>query len=112
MTQQWAPSRRRFLQGSAAVGATAMAMPLGTALGAEYPSENINVYVPTREGGGADRNLRAFTGVWKNYLKTEFEGSYYPGAAGRVGYEKYMGLAKPDCYTCCSATWGPRCSTG
>ena len=107
MTQQWAPSRRRFLQGSAAVGATAMAMPLGTALGAEFPSENINVYVPTREGGGADRNLRAFTGVWKKYLKTNFEGAYYPGAAGRVGYEKYMGLAQPNCYDLLFGNMGP-----
>ena len=107
MTQQWTPSRRRFLQGSAAVGATAMAMPLGTALGAEFPSENINIYVPTREGGGADRNLRAFTGVWKKYLKTNFEGAYYPGAAGRVGYEKYMGLAKPDCYNLLFGNMGP-----
>ncbi len=72
MVQNWAPSRRRFLQGSAAVGAVAMAAPLGTALGASYPDGNINVYVPTREGGGADRNLRAFTGVWKKYLKTNF----------------------------------------
>jgi tripartite-type tricarboxylate transporter receptor subunit TctC len=107
MTQYWAPSRRRFLQGSAAIGAAAMAAPLGTALGADFPSDNINVYVPTREGGGADRNLRAFTGVWKKYLNTNFEGAYYPGAAGRVGYEKYMGLAKPDCYDLLFGNMGP-----
>jgi tripartite-type tricarboxylate transporter receptor subunit TctC len=107
MTQYWVPSRRRFLQGSAAIGAAAMANPLGRALAAGYPDRNINVYVPTREGGGADRNLRAFTGVWKKYLNTNFEGAYYPGAAGRVGYEKYMGLAKPDCYDLLFGNMGP-----
>jgi tripartite-type tricarboxylate transporter receptor subunit TctC len=107
MTQYWAPSRRRFLQGSAAIAAAAMANPLGPAWAAGYPDRNINVYVPTREGGGADRNLRAFTGVWKKYLNTNFEGAYYPGAAGRVGYEKYMGLAKPDCYDLLFGNMGP-----
>ena len=48
--------------------------------------------MPTREGGGADRNLRAFSSIWKKYLKVNFEVSFYPGAAGRVGYEKSRGL--------------------
>lgn len=101
--------RRRFLldslsaAGVAALGSSAFS----NALADEFPSRNINVYVPTREGGGADRNLRAFTGVWKKYLGTNFEGAYYPGAAGRVGYEKYMGLAKPDCYDLLFGNMGP-----
>ena len=102
-------SRRGFVKGTAAtVGLSALAMsPFGAAFGAGFPSRNIQVYVPTREGGGADRNLRAFTGVWKKYLKINFEGAYYPGAAGRVGYEKYMGLAKPDCYNLLFGNMGP-----
>ncbi len=103
------PSRRGFVKGTAAtVGLGALAMsPFGAAFGAAFPSRNLQVYVPTREGGGADRNLRAFTGVWKKYLKTNFEGAYYPGAAGRVGYEKYMGLGKPDCYDLLFGNMGP-----
>ncbi len=103
------PTRRGFLRGTAA-GAAFAALSGGMASRAfaeQYPERNINVYVPTREGGGADRNLRAFTGVWKNYLKTNFEGSYYPGAAGRVGYEKYMGLAADDCHELLFGNMGP-----
>ena len=102
----WTANRRAFLKGSAAAGALA-AMPFAPAFGAKFPERNIQVYVPTREGGGADRNLRAFTGVWKKYLGVNFEGAYYPGAAGRVGYEKYMGLAKPDCHELLFGNMGP-----
>ncbi|MDH3593711.1 MAG: tripartite tricarboxylate transporter substrate-binding protein [Rhodospirillales bacterium] len=103
------PTRRAFLKGSAAAaGAVGLAShPLAFALAETFPSRNINVYVPTREGGGADRNLRAFTSVWKKYLKVNFENAYFPGAAGRVGYEKYMGLAKPDCYDLLFGNMGP-----
>ncbi len=107
MTQFRAPSRRRFLQGSAAVGAAAMAMPLGTALGASYPDGNIDVVIPTREGGGADRNFRAFTSLWKNYLNTKFEPGFFPGASGRVGYEVYMGKKEADCYNLIFGNMGP-----
>ncbi|MDX1484565.1 MAG: hypothetical protein R3229_08795 [Alphaproteobacteria bacterium] len=101
--------RRRFLAGSAAaVGAGLLTgMPGANALAASFPSRNIQVYVPTREGGGADRNLRAFASVWKNYLKVNFEPSFYPGAAGRVGYEKYMGIAKDDCHELLFGNMGP-----
>ena len=93
-------NRRLILKGSAtALGlATVSSFPFGSSLAASFPARNIKVYVPTREGGGADRLLRAVTGVWKNYLSTNFEPSFFPGASGRVGYEKYMGLAKADMY--------------
>ncbi|MCH7794518.1 MAG: twin-arginine translocation signal domain-containing protein [Proteobacteria bacterium] len=107
MTQHWAPSRRRFLQGSAAIGAAAIAMPLGTALGASYPSQNIDVVIPTREGGGADRNFRAFTSLWKTYLNTNFEPGFYPGASGRVGYEVFMGKKEANCYNLIFGNMGP-----
>ena len=102
----WPTDRRAFLKGTVAAGAAA-ALPFGSALGAGFPERNMQIYVPTREGGGADRNQRAFTGVWKKYLKAEFEASFYPGAAGRVGYEKYMGLAKPDCHELIFGNMGP-----
>lgn len=107
MTQHWAPSRRRFLQGSAAVGAVAMTAPLGKAWAQAYPSRNIDVVIPTREGGGADRNFRAFTSLWKNYLNTNFEPGFYPGASGRVGYEVFMGKKAADGYNLIFGNMGP-----
>jgi putative tricarboxylic transport membrane protein len=87
--------RRRFLMGSiAALGTGIMAgMPLSQAFAASFPSRAMSIFVPTREGGGADRNLRLVTGVWKKYLNTKFDRRFYPGASGRVGYETYMGKA-------------------
>lgn len=104
---KWRPSRREFMKGTAAAGLGAITAPLTSVFAQEFPSRNINVYVPTREGGGADRNLRAFTGVWQKYLKTNFEASFYPGAAGRVGYETYMGKAEADCYNLLFGNMGP-----
>ncbi|HUV21526.1 MAG TPA: hypothetical protein VMZ32_07060 [Gammaproteobacteria bacterium] len=67
----------------------------------------MNVFIPTRAGGGADRNFRNFGGVWKNYLGVELEPSFYPGAAGRVGYETYMGKASDDCHDLIFGNMGP-----
>lgn len=102
-------SRRLFIKGAGAtLGASALAtLPFQMAFAAAFPDRNIKVYVPTREGGGADRNLRAFTSVWKNHLKIKFKPTFYPGAAGRVGYEKYMGIAKDDCYELLFGNMGP-----
>lgn len=102
-------SRRNLLKTTAALaGAAGLSVgPMATAFGQSFPSQNFNVYVPTREGGGADRNLRAFSGVWKNYTNVDVEGAFFPGAAGRVGYEKYMGLAKEDCYDLLFGNMGP-----
>ena len=98
-------SRRTFLMATAGVAA-ATALPRRT-FAAGYPDHNINVIVPTRAGGGADRNLRAVTGVWKKYLKTNFAPGFYPGASGRVGYEVYMGKRKPDAYNLLFGNMGP-----
>jgi putative tricarboxylic transport membrane protein len=109
MTDFRAPSRRVFVRGGLAVaGAAGLSVSqFSGAFGAGFPDRNLKVYVPTREGGGADRNLRAFTGVWKKYLKTNFEPAFYPGAAGRVGYETYMGKAPADCYNLLFGNMGP-----
>ncbi len=101
------PSRRSFLAGSASTVALSGLLPATSAFAAKYPERNISVFVPTREGGGADRNLRAFTSIWKTKLGVNFEGAYYPGAAGRVGYEKYMGLAESDGYNLLFGNMGP-----
>jgi len=61
MRTDWQPTRRSFLHGTTAtlgLGALA-ASPFGRALAANFPARAIEVIVPTREGGGADRNLRA-----------------------------------------------------
>jgi len=96
--------RRYFLKLSAA--GLAMGLPtLG--FGASFPSRTMEVYIPTRAGGGADRNFRSFAGVWKNHLGGEFEPAFYPGAAGRVGYETYMGKASDDCHDLIFGNMGP-----
>lgn len=98
-------NRRRFLGTSAAAG-VALAAP-HVALAAGYPEQNINVFVPTAEGGGADRNFRAFASIWKQKLNTDFEPGFYPGASGRVGYEIYMGKAEPNAYNLIFGNMGP-----
>ena len=102
--------RRTVLQGTSALGAAALASSPFDAFGmghGKFPSKDINIMVGTREGGGADRNQRLVTTVWKKYLKVNFEASFYPGAAGRVGYQKYMGLAKDDGHTLLFGNMGP-----
>lgn len=98
--------RRGFLKTGAAASAMTLAAP-HIARAAGYPERNINVIIPTAEGGGADRNFRAFTSVWKNRLGVDFEPGYFPGASGRVGYEVYMGKEEPDCYSLIFGNMGP-----
>jgi tripartite-type tricarboxylate transporter receptor subunit TctC len=94
---------RRTLIGTAAAG---LAAPW-VARAQEYPSRNIDVIIPTREGGGADRNFRAFTQVWEPKIGTQFEPGFFPGASGRVGYEVYMGKREPDAYSLIFGNMGP-----
>ena len=108
MTSKTELSRRQILKGSAAVGALALGSgAVSSVRAADFPERNIDVVVPTREGGGADRNLRAFTAVWKNHLNTNFEPGFYPGASGRVGYEVYMGRFEADCHSLIFGNMGP-----
>jgi tripartite-type tricarboxylate transporter receptor subunit TctC len=105
------PTRRAFVRGSAAaLGAGALAAgPLARTLAAQddFPSRTMNVVVPTREGGGADRLLRGVMGVWKNHLGANFEAEFYPGASGRIGYELYLGRKEPNCYNLLFGNMGP-----
>ncbi len=99
-------NRRGFLKTGMAASSMALGLP-AIARAQSYPEGNINVVIPTAEGGGADRNFRAFTSVWKDKLGTEFEPSFFPGASGRVGYELYMGKSEPDCYNLIFGNMGP-----
>ncbi|MDA1089985.1 MAG: tripartite tricarboxylate transporter substrate-binding protein [Proteobacteria bacterium] len=109
MSKTLKPTRRKFIKAAVATaGVAAIAgSPFKSAFAAKFPERNINVIVPTREGGGADRNLRTFTSVWKNYLNVNFEPGYFPGASGRVAYEVYMGKREPDCYNLIFGNMGP-----
>jgi tripartite-type tricarboxylate transporter receptor subunit TctC len=98
-------NRRNFLKLSAA-GLAAMGLP-SLSFGAGFPERSLKVFIPTRAGGGADRNFRSFGGVWKNHLGADLEPSFYPGAAGRVGYETYMGKAGDDCHDLIFGNMGP-----
>lgn len=99
-------NRRRFLTTTAAATSAVLAMP-GISRAAGYPERNINVIIPTREGGGADRNFRAFTSIWKSKLGVDFEPGFFPGASGRVGYEVYMGKQEPNAYNLIFGNMGP-----
>ena len=63
--------------------------PIYCLWGVIFQVEKCKAYIPTRAGGGADRNFRAFSGVWSKHLGIKFEPKFYPGASGRVGYETY-----------------------
>ena len=103
-----AMKRRQFLKTGAATAGTLLAGSLmSSPAWAAYPDRNIDVIVPTRAGGGADRLLRAVSSVWKNHLNTNFEPGFFPGASGRVGYEVYMGKYQPDAYSLIFGNMGP-----
>ena len=71
-----------------------------------YPAKNIDIIIPTEEGGAMDRAVRAFVNVWRTHLKTAFQTSFYPGASGEVGYRFFM--KKPDDgYTLLAGNIGP-----
>lgn len=108
MTTIDSKNRRRFLQGSTALAVAGITGSLPTvASAADFPERPMQVYIPTRAGGGADRNFRSFAGVWKNHLAGELEPQFFPGAAGRVGYETYMGKAGDDCHDLIFGNMGP-----
>lgn len=98
---------RRTLLGTGLAASTMTLASPRLLRAASYPERNLSVYIPTREGGGADRNFRAFSSIWKDKLGAEFEPGFYPGASGRVGYEIYMGKAEPDAYNLIFGNMGP-----
>ena len=107
MSRTYRPSRRTLLQTALAGGAAMATLDPFTRALAAYPENNIDVAIPTRAGGGADRLFRAVTTVWKKYLHTNFQPGFYPGASGRVGYEVYMGKKEPNAYNLLFGNMGP-----
>ena len=109
MTSHWDMNRRSLLKRStAALGAVALSSsPFANAFAAGFPEHNMDVVVPTSAGGGADRLLRSFTSIWKNYLKTNFEPGFFPAASGRAGYEVYMGKREANGYNLLFGNMGP-----
>ncbi len=107
MSDIYRPSRRTVLQTALAGGAALAAFDPFTQALAAYPDNNIDVVIPTRAGGGADRLFRAVTAVWKKHLHTNFQPGFYPGASGRVGYEIYMGKKPTDAYNLLFGNMGP-----
>jgi tripartite-type tricarboxylate transporter receptor subunit TctC len=97
-------TRRRLL---AAAGAGLAAGYLPRVFADDYPSKNIHVVVPTRQGGGAERLARSFDEFWGKLLKTHFEYSFYPGAAGQVGYELFIHKRDHDAYNLLFGNMGP-----
>jgi tripartite-type tricarboxylate transporter receptor subunit TctC len=96
--------RRRFVAGAGA------AMALGVlprAYAQAFPSRNMRVVVPTAQGGGADRLARVFDDFWAPLLKTQFEYSFFAGAAGQVGYEVYLHKREKDGHNLLFGNMGP-----
>jgi tripartite-type tricarboxylate transporter receptor subunit TctC len=96
--------RRRFVAGAAAALALGV-LPKARAQG--FPSKNMRVVIPTGQGGGAERLARAFNDFWGPLLRTHFEYSFYPGAAGQVGYELYIHKRDRDAYNLLFGNMGP-----
>jgi tripartite-type tricarboxylate transporter receptor subunit TctC len=95
--------RRRLLAGSAA-GLALGGMPF---FGAQAQSRNMRVVIPTGQGGGAERLARVFDDFWGPLLKTNFEYSFFPGAAGQVGYEVFVNKREKDSYNLLFGNMGP-----
>jgi tripartite-type tricarboxylate transporter receptor subunit TctC len=103
-------TRRGLIKTAALSGAGALFAPaiVGRALAQDnFPSRALQVLIPISEGGGVDRSARAFNSAWQPSLGAGFEYSYFPGAAGQVGYETYMGRRDPDCYNLLFGAIGP-----
>lgn len=89
-------TRRSFVKGTAALagmGALGM-LPGAEAFGAGFPSRRINFVVPTRAGGGADRDLRTFNKVWAKYINTKFKLDFFPWRPGPGGLRGLPGQAR------------------
>jgi tripartite-type tricarboxylate transporter receptor subunit TctC len=97
-------TRRRLLTGAAAAIA---ASHLPSLRAQAFPSKNMRVVIPTGQGGGAERLARSFDEVWSKLLKTNFEYSFYPGAAGQVGYETFVHKRERDGHNLLFGNMGP-----
>jgi tripartite-type tricarboxylate transporter receptor subunit TctC len=97
-------SRRRLIAGA---GAAIALGHLPRVAAQAFPSKNMRVVIPTGQGGGAERLARVFDDFWGPLLKTNFEYSFYPGAAGQVGYELFIHKRERDGYNLLFGNMGP-----
>lgn len=102
-----AMTRRGFFASTAGAAAAALCAPTVLRAEAAFPSDNMQVLVPTGEGGGVDQAARAFTRIWSKHLGANFEYSYFPGASGQVGYEVFVGKREPNAYNLLFGNIGP-----
>jgi tripartite-type tricarboxylate transporter receptor subunit TctC len=97
--------RRRLV--AAAAGALALGSLPRAFAQPKYPSKNMRVVVPTGQGGSADRLARVFDDFWGPLLNTHFAYDFYPGAAGQVGYETFIGKRDRDGHNLLFGNMGP-----
>jgi tripartite-type tricarboxylate transporter receptor subunit TctC len=106
-SREFARSRRRLLKTGAGLAALAAAPAIVGRAAAAYPERTIKVVIPTAQGGGADSLARAFTDVWRKKLGQAFEFDFFPGGAGQVGYEVFVGRREKDGYNLLFGNMGP-----
>jgi tripartite-type tricarboxylate transporter receptor subunit TctC len=99
--------RRTFCGGLAATAGLLATSPFSRAGAATYPDHKFNVVIPTGQGGGAERLARAFDDGWTPLLKQNFQYSFYPGAAGQIGYELFIKRRPHDGYNLLFGNMGP-----
>ncbi|HXF52561.1 MAG TPA: tripartite tricarboxylate transporter substrate-binding protein [Hyphomicrobiaceae bacterium] len=103
-------TRRGALKGAAAAGAAGFlgsAAPFGALAQQKYPSRKFSVVIPTGQGGGAERLVRAFDVAWSKLLGQPFEYEFHPGAAGQVGYTLYVQKRPRDGHNLLFGNMGP-----
>jgi tripartite-type tricarboxylate transporter receptor subunit TctC len=102
-------SRRGALQGAAAASAAGLvgSAPFGALAQQKYPSRKFNVVIPTGQGGGAERLVRAFDTAWSKLLGQPFEYEFHAGAAGQVGYTLFVQKRERDGHNLLFGNMGP-----
>ena len=96
----FAPTRRQFVEGGAAVVATGLLGSGALAQDANYPSREVHVIAAFPAGSGADVYTRYFADNTRPFLgnKAVFIVENKVGASGNVAIN-YVARAKPDGYT-------------
>jgi len=102
-------TRRGALQGVAATTAAGLvgSAPFGALAQQKYPSRKFSVVIPTGQGGGAERLVRAFDVAWSKLLGQPFEYEFHAGAAGQVGYTLFVQKRPRDGYNMLFGNMGP-----
>ena len=92
-------SRRRLLvTAAAALGVTAFPSPFIRRASAQdaFPSRDLNVIIPTSQGGVVDRVGRAVAPFWSKNLGVNIEFDYINGASGEIAYQTLVDRRDAD----------------